>query len=330
MKVIKLNNNNNPYYNLASEEYLLKYEKDLLNEDLFIIWQNDNAIIIGNNQNLFSEVNLLYANENNVNILRRVSGGGAVYHDINNINFTFIKRNKKKEFNFKECLSEILNYFHSLKLNAYFSGRNDILVDEKKVVGNAVYFYQNDYMLHGCILYDVNIEVLVNCLNVDKTKLISKGIESVKSRVTNLKEYLKLDTNDFVNDILKYFEKKYNTQTINLNLLDNSKVKELVETKFANYEYTYNKTYDFNYSNKIKIESGLISVNLELELTNIKNIEFYTDDLFAFNFKNIKEIFINQKYDINNIKSILNKIDLKKYHPTITINNLIDLLFKNN
>lgn len=329
MKIIRMNNDNNPYYNLASEEYLLKYDKDLLNEDLFLIWQNRNAIIIGNNQNAHTEINQLYTSENNISVLRRMSGGGAVYHDDGNINFTFIKRNSKSKFKFETCLKEILDFFISIGLNASFTGRNDIMVDGFKVVGNAVYFYQNDYLLHGCILFDTNLLVLSSALNVDKTKLASKGIESVKSRVTNIKNLYNVDLEYFINQMINYFEAKYNTKCQLINFRNIDKVNEIKKNKFDSYEYNFGKTYEFNYSNKVKLPSGLLQVDLQLENTKIKNIEFYTDSLFAFNFKNLKELFIGTTYSIENIKKIISLVDLNYYYENLDIDTLIELMFKN-
>ena len=329
MKIIRMNNDNNPYYNLASEEYLLKYDKDLLNEDLFLIWQNKNAIIIGNNQNAHTEINQLYTSENNISVLRRMSGGGAVYHDDGNINFTFIKRNSKSKFKFETCLKEILDFFISIGLNASFSGRNDIMVDGFKVVGNAVYFYQNDYLLHGCILFDTNLSVLSSALNVDKTKLASKGIESVKSRVTNIKNLYNVELEHFISQMINYFETKYNTKCQLINFRNIDKVNEIKKNKFDSYEYNFGKTYEFNYSNKVKLPSGLLQVDLQLENTKIKNIEFYTDSLFAFNFKNLKELFIGTTYSIENIKKIISLVDLNSYHENFDIDTLIELMFKN-
>lgn len=324
-----MNNDNNAYYNLASEEYLLKYDKDLLNEDLFLIWQNKNAIIIGNNQNAHSEINQIFTSQNNISILRRISGGGAVYHDDGNINFTFIKRNNRSNFKFETCLKDILDFFISLGLNASFTGRNDIVINEYKVVGNAVYFYKNDYLLHGCILFDTNLSILSNALNVDKSKLKSKGIESVKSRVTNIKNLYNIETEKFIEKMIIYFENKYNTKCEFLDFRKIDKVNEIKLSKFDSYEYNFGKTYDFNYTNKIKIPSGLLQVDLQLENTKIKNIEFYTDSLFAFNFKDLKKFFINVNYDIKSIKKIIETIDLNYYYENLDEETLIELMFKN-
>lgn len=332
MKIIKLLNDENPYINLASEEFLLKYNKDLLNEDLFIVWKNKNTIVIGNSQNAYSEINLMYVNDNNINVVRRITGGGAVYHDEGNINFTFIKRNKRKEFKYQECLNEIIEFLNSLNIKASFSGRNDIVVDNKKVSGTAVTFYQNDYLIHGTLLFDVNVEVLVNCLTVDKNKLVSKGIESVKSRVANLKDYLDdcYDANLFEYDLIRFFEKKYQTDCLYISYKDNPIVKLNTIDKFTKYDYIFGKNYEFNFKNSIKLQHSLLSVNLFIENGFIYNLKFYTDSLEDHKLNMLERYFTNTRYSIDNIKNILNHIDLKEYFSELDNNNLIELLFKNN
>ncbi|WP_412032550.1 lipoate--protein ligase [Malacoplasma muris] len=332
MKIIKLLNDENPYINLASEEFLLKYEKDLLDEDLFIIWKNKNTIVIGNTQNAFSEINLMYVNNHNIKVVRRLSGGGAVYHDKNNFNFTFIKRKKRNNFSFQECLDVIIEFLGTLNINAKYSGRNDITVDGKKISGNAVTFYQNDYLLHGTLLFDIDIEKLVESLHVDKNKLVSKGIESVKSRVMNIKELLpySIDVIYFEKLFIDFLEKKYNTKTMFNSYKNNSIVNQLVLEKYMNYEYIFGRNYNFNFKNSVKLPNALISVELLIDDGTIKEIHFYTDALYENNIKELEKYFVNTKYNMNIIEKSLNFIDLNKYMYELDKKQFIELLFKNN
>lgn len=332
MKIIKLLNDENPYINLASEEFLLKYEKDLLCEDLFIIWKNKNTIVIGNTQNAYSEINLMYVNQHNIKVVRRLSGGGAVYHDKNNINFTYIKRNKRKEFSFQECLNIIIEFLNTLGINASCSGRNDILVNGKKISGNAVTFYQNDYLLHGTLMFDIDIEVLVESLHVDKNKLISKGIESVKSRVMNIKELLfdPIDVIYFEKLLIDFLEKKYNTQTIYKSFKDNPIVNQLTIEKYMDYKYVFGKNYEFNFKNSVKLGSALLSVEIFIDQATIKEIHFYTDALYEHKIKDLEKYFTNVRYDINHISKMIEIINLKNYMHELENNSFIELLFKNN
>lgn len=332
MKIIRLLNDNNPYINLASEEFLLKEKKDLLDEDLFLIWKNSNTIVIGNSQNALSEINLLYVNENNIKVSRRMTGGGAVYHDFGNINFTFIKRKQRPMFDFKVCLSEIIEFLNSLNLNATYSGRNDILIGDKKISGTAVHFYENDYLIHGTLLYDVDIDILINCLNVNKEKLASKGIESIKSRVDNIKNHLlsKPSVVEFENMLISYFENKYNEKVIYMDLKNDLRVLDLTLNKYAKYDYIFGKNYDFNFKNTLKLSASILTVNINIDSGFIKDIHFYTDALYDSKLNILETIFKNTKYTIQSVKTILESLEINYYYQELNNDLFIKLLFNNN
>ena len=152
--MLLINNTNiNPYFNLAMEEYFLKNAK----EDIFLLWQNENAIIVGKNQNTLSEINYDYVKNNNIKVVRRQSGGGAVFHDLGNINFTFISYNDNSFSDFKKFTMPIVAALKELNINAEFSGRNDLLIDNQKFSGNAQYNYKNNVMHHGTLLFSSKI-----------------------------------------------------------------------------------------------------------------------------------------------------------------------------
>lgn len=327
MKLINLLTND-PSINLSSEYYYLTNEQ-FKNEDIIIIWKNKNTIVIGKNQSLPAEVNQIYANEINTKIVRRFSGGGAVYQDDGNMCFTFIKRNKKQEFNFQKSLSDIIEFFKTLNIDLVFSGRNDILLKDKKISGNAVYFFKNDYMIHGTLLFDLDVERMVKLLTVDKSKLISKGIESVRSRIANVKDVYKNDVSKFHNDFIKFFENKYNVKVENIDNTNNEEVVKLNNEIFNNYNWIHGRDFEFNFKNKIKTSKGLLTIHLLTKNNTIVDIEFFSDSLMALNIKEFQKYFLNQKYEINNIKEIIQKIDLNQILEDLTEKELIDLFFNN-
>ncbi|MEG0879559.1 MAG: lipoate--protein ligase [Malacoplasma sp.] len=323
MKIYRLNSNN-PYFNLATEEYFLKEN----NEDVILIWQNDNAIIIGRNQNAYSEINNIYVNENDIKVVRRISGGGAVYHDTGNVNFTIILRNRLKNFSMQNFLIDIIEFLHSMNIDAKFSGRNDILLFGKKISGVASTTHNNDVLVHGTLLYNLNIEKLVNSLNVNKLKIDSKGIDSVRARVCNISEHLTLTLEEFINKLLYFLEQKYKTLT---HVFDksNSFIDDAYKNKFSTYEWNFGKNFDFNFENKFKNEHGIYHVQLEINDGVINKIKLFTDSLMNEDFTLLENILTNQKYEIKHIKSILlnNKEILSSLKLAITF--VITLLFKN-
>ena len=182
MKYLRLYSTD-PYYNLAVEEYLLRYT----DEDVFMLWQNDKTVVIGKNQNAYAEVDLAYAEKNGIRIARRLSGGGAVYHDMGNLNYTFItSRDRAAVLDYAYFTRPVIDALASLGVRATISGRNDLECEGKKISGNAQYAWQNRVLHHGTLLFSTDKEMLSRVLRVDKEKLSARAVRSHKGRVGNL------------------------------------------------------------------------------------------------------------------------------------------------
>lgn len=196
-----------PYYNLALEEYLFSETDD----DVFMLWQNESCVVIGKNQNAYAEINIDKAKENNIKIVRRITGGGAVYHDLGNVNYTFISsKNEEKGIDFEFFTRPIIEALFSLGVNAELSGRNDLLANGKKFSGNAQHSVGHRTLHHGTLLFNSDLSVLSSVLNVDKEKIQSKGIKSTRSRVINLSELIgEQSVEEFIELIASFVEKKY-------------------------------------------------------------------------------------------------------------------------
>src|SRR5690606_37828441 len=190
MIFIENEGNTNPKLNLALEEYALRnFSTD---NDYLLFYINEPTINIGRNQNTLEEINHNYVEENNIHIVRRISGGGAVYHDFGNLNFSFITNHDVKSLsNFKKFTAPVIKVLNSLGLNAELKGRNDIEVDDKKISGTAQFSTGKRMVSHGTLLYDTDLGEVVNALNVRMSKIQSKGHKSVRSRVANISEFLK-------------------------------------------------------------------------------------------------------------------------------------------
>lgn len=213
MFYLYISDSHNPYKNLATEEVLTDIANFHLNTYFLYFWKNKNSVILGRNQDAFSEVNIDFLRTNKIKLARRKTGGGAVFHDKNNLNFSFII--PKNKFDKTISLNIIKNALLSLGINAEISGRNDILVNNKKISGNAYLNKENVTLHHGTILLNTNFELLENVLNVNTQKLKSHGVKSVKSRVLNLKDlYPKLTVKDLENAIQKEFEQTYSGKCI--------------------------------------------------------------------------------------------------------------------
>ncbi len=179
-----------PYHNLATEEYLLKEFK----EPILRLWRNSSSIIIGRNQNALAEIDYQYVNEHNIKVVRRLTGGGAVFHDLGNLNYTFIQEKIEGEDTaamFKRFTAPIIDALRAIGVNAYLQGRNDLLIDGRKFSGNAVCIHNNRVLQHGTLMFDVSTSTLAAALKARPEKFIGKAVQSNRSRVTNIKEHLK-------------------------------------------------------------------------------------------------------------------------------------------
>ena len=234
-----------PYRNLAVEEYLLLHCED--KECILYLWQNQNTVVIGRNQNAWKECRTTKLEEEGGHLARRLSGGGAVYHDLGNMNFTFLIN--KEEYDLDRQLQVIIGAMEILGLKAEKSGRNDILIDGKKFSGNAFYEQEKHCYHHGTIMVGVNMETLSRYLTVSKDKLKSKGVDSVKSRVTNLRDYLPELTMEELKVALKQsFEKVYGLKVRDKKIedLDTGVIAER-EKFFSSWNWLYGRKIDFQY-----------------------------------------------------------------------------------
>ena len=176
-----------PYFNIAADEYALKY----LEDDCFMLWRNEPSIIVGKHQNTLAEINVDYVMKNNIKVVRRISGGGAVFHDLGNLNFTFVKNaGEDAQGDFRKFTQPILDVLQSMGINAKFEGRNDLTIDGKKFSGNAESIWKNRVLHHGTLLFSAVMTDLSAALKVNPLKFQDKAVKSVRSRVTNISEHL--------------------------------------------------------------------------------------------------------------------------------------------
>jgi len=294
------------YEYFAVEEYLLN---NVLQDDetYFFTWQIK-GIVIGKNQVLQNEVNQAFTKANNINIFRRPTGGGAIYADENNLMFSIITKKIDANFSFKTHLTKIIDSLNLLGLNLEFSGRNDILLDGKKVSGNAFCQTKNGFIIHGTLMYDVDINTLVRSLNPDQEKLITKGIASIKSRVTNLSSVLDITLPQLIN----HLQTTLTNQTYILTNNEYETIKQLA-SKYADHDYIYTKQPPFNHLIKQRFGWGLFEMGL-LVVNGIIKESKITGDYFEIKDINTYEnLFINQPYDLSIIKQILKKHNLSQY-----------------
>ena len=323
-----INKSTDPYFNLALDEYAMKHID--VEEDFFFLWQNKPSVIVGNNQNTVEEVNQAFIDKNNVKVARRVSGGGAVYHDFGNLNFTFIINvDDPGEVNYKKYVQPIIDALASMGVQAKASGRNDILVDGLKISGNAQRMSNGKLMHHGTLLYDVNLENMVQALNVTEDKYISKGVKSVRSRVTNIKEHLKdsVSIEDFWQALQYYLSNEGKDKEIVLSDKDLALIELEAANRFSTWNWIYGESPQFDLINSKRLDGGKLEIKLNVEKGYIKELKFFGDFLGLKDVSVIEDRLSNVRFSKGDIEEVLDNFDLKIYFGSISKDEILSLMF---
>jgi lipoate---protein ligase len=257
--------NTDPYFNIAAEEYVLKSFQD----DIIMLWQNKPAIIVGKHQNALAEINLNWAKENNIPVIRRISGGGTVYHDQGNLNFTFIKNIAEENLvDFRRFTLPIVEILGTLGLDARFEGRNDIRINGLKISGNAEHVFKKRVLHHGTLLFSSSLNSLSQALKVSSASYTDKSVKSVRSRVTNIAGHLdrKMDVPEFKSLIQQQLTKKYpDVKTVSLTDKDHDLINRLVQEKYKTWEWNFGYSPKYLFKNTIESVAGQIEMELVVQ-----------------------------------------------------------------
>ena len=242
--------NTDPYYCLAAEEYLLKNYSD----DIFMLWQSHDTVVVGKHQNAMGEINYRHVRENGIRVARRISGGGTVFHDSGNINFTFIKNVAgPQEISFKRFTQPIVDALATLGITAVTSGRNDLLVDNRKISGNAEHVFKNRVLHHGTLLYNSDLENLGNAIQVVPGKYTSKAVQSNRSVVVNISEFLEnpAPIDDFIRMILRYqLDSSDENRPFKIPEHEEEIIRNLSSEKFETWEWQFGYSPAYLFSNE--------------------------------------------------------------------------------
>jgi lipoate-protein ligase A len=311
-----------PYFYYALEEYILNNVLKDIDEVFFFLWKIK-GVVIGKNQIIEKEVNLDFIKKNNIDIFRRPTGGGCVYNDEGTPLYSIITKRKKQNFTFKKYLNKIISTFKKLGINLYFSGRNDILLEGKKVSGNSFLQNQNGIIIHGTLLYDCNINIMVRCIKPSNEKLISKGISSVSSRVENLKNHLKGMSQD---ELIHYLKKDLSTKEYVLRETEIQKVEEMAK-KYSSDKWLYFEHPQFSKTLKKHLPWGKLEILLELKQGKIKQMNlkgdfFHKED----NLSQFTEKFVNIYYRKEDLKTVLKNNNISDYILNANNKDLLNLL----
>ncbi|WP_299740052.1 lipoate--protein ligase [uncultured Rossellomorea sp.] len=317
-----------PRINLAIEEYALKNLD--INESYLLFYINEPSIIIGKNQNTIEEINTDYVEKQGLHVVRRLSGGGAVYHDLGNLNFSFITKDDGESFhNFKKFTEPVVTALHKLGVKAELSGRNDIIAEGRKISGNAQFSTKGRMFSHGTLLFDSEMENVVSALRVKKDKIESKGIKSIRSRVANISEFLseKMTIEQFRSTLLDYIFDGSDVEEYVLTEEDWKKIHELSKERYQNWDWNYGKSPKFNLQHSHRFPVGSIDVRLEVNKGKIDNCKIFGDFFGVGNVDDIEEKLTGTRYERKDIARALEGVDIQHYFWNVTKDEFVDLVY---
>ena len=319
-----------PYFNQAVEEYFLKNFDD----NIFMLWRNKNAIIVGKHQNTLAEINVDHVKERGIKVVRRLTGGGAVFHDLGNINYTFIMGYGEEgaKVDFKKYNQPIIDVLAGLGVKAHFSGRNDILIDDQKFSGNAEHIYHQKQRVlhHGTLLYASQIQDISDALNVNPLKFEGKARKSVKSRVTNISAHLKEDigVDQFRQKVMNHITEMYpDAITYELTEEDKKAIQKLADEKYSTWEWNYGYSPKYGLKKGVKTNGGHVEVHLNVDKGEITELEIFGDFFVNRDLDEVKQALIGVEHREEAVLAKLKEIRSSEYFNNITEDELVEGFF---
>lgn len=320
MKIIDNRGCNDPTVNLALEEYCVR--KLDMSDDYLLFYINEPSIIIGKHQNTIEEINSEYVKDNDIRVVRRISGGGTVYHDKGNLNFSFMtKYSHQSIHNFKLFTDPVIKVLAELGVNAELNGRNDITVDGRKISGNAQFTDTKSMFSHGTLLFDSHLDDVAKALNVKADKIESKGIKSVRSRVANITEFLRdsMTIDEFKGRIIgSIFRGAGKSDHFELSNEQWDEVMKLSDSKYRNWEWNYGRSPEFNIQKVRRFDFGQIDARIHVRDGIIVDAKIYGDFLGHGDIEEVENSLRGKKYNFSELKNAVFGLDLQYFFGNIS------------
>ena len=315
-----------PAYNLAFEEYVLTHRTQ---GDYLLLWQNDNTIVVGQNQNTAQEIDPAFVKEHHITVVRRGTGGGAVYHDLGNLNYSFITdKGETERLTMERFTQPIVDALQKLGLHAEASGRNDILVEGRKVSGTAQRIVHDRILHHGTLLFDSRSEMIAGALRVDQAKFTSKSAKSVKSRVGNIRAFLPRDMT--LPEFWAYLKEQLAGSGLVQSALtaeELTEVSRLADEKYRTWEWTYGRSPKFDMVNRNYFAGGRLEVGVSVAQGAITDIRFYGDFLSRMDTAPLCRALEGVAYREDAVSSVLSSQPVAEMFGGITADEVLRTIF---
>ncbi|HZJ80642.1 MAG TPA: lipoate--protein ligase [Dysgonamonadaceae bacterium] len=325
--LILRSNTSDPAFNLATEEFLM-YNKS---QDCFYLYINAPSIIVGKHQNSLAEINVDYVKENDITVIRRTSGGGAVFHDPGNLNFTFIMNEQQDEaVDFRKYTQPIIDVLQAMDVDAKFEGRNDMTIEGKKFSGNAKCFYNNKVLQHGTLLFNSTLPNLSQALKLNPLKYRDKAVKSISSRVTNISEHLKHDISleEFEKRIVDHVRTLYaDAEVYELTEEDIAAINKLVEEKYGTWGWNFGYSPKYNFQKGIRTSGGHVEINLDVYKGQIENVKIFGDFFNTSSVSELEKLLVGAPHEREQLKKLLSTVGIEKYMNNVTVDEFVEGIF---
>jgi lipoate---protein ligase len=318
---------NDPYFNIASEEYIL----DHFQEDVFLLYINNPSIIVGKYQNTIAQLNVDYIDKNKIKVVRRLTGGGAVFHDLGNINFAFLcQKDDADEAGFERYTEPIIKYLNLLGVEAELKGRNDLVIGDKKFSGNARLTTSNKVLQHGTLLYSAKMNDLSQALKSDPLKFKDKAVKSIRSRVTNISDHLNdpLSCQEFENGLINFITSSYQKSKLYIyNDSDTANISRLVDSKYSTWDWNFGSSPEYNFDKAIKTKGGILEIRLIVQKGIIQDIKLNGDFFTRFPVERLISAFKGCRHDVDAVKEVISCFKVEDYLVNINGDDLLEAFF---
>lgn len=316
-----------PYFNLASEEYLLK----TFTEDIFLLYRNDPAIVVGKHQNTLAEINLSYVMDQGIKVARRISGGGTVYHDLGNLNFAFISTGEEGQLvDYRKHTLPIIQAMKSMGLKVTLGPRNELLLGKLKISGTASHVHKQRVLHHGTLLFGSEMEHLTSALKVQKGRFFDKAVKSVPARVTNIRDHLKvrMDVSEFQEMVFRFVVDNGSDATgYTYNRADLKEIHGLVERKYSTWEWNFGYSPRYEYRKSIPCESGTVHLQMQVEKGIIRGVNLAGDFMSTRQVYVLEEMLIGVIHDPETLRTRLSGIRVSDYITGLDNEGLVSGMF---
>jgi lipoate-protein ligase A len=313
-------------FNLAAEEWLLRHT----DEDIFMLWRNDKAVIVGRNQNSAAEIDEAYIRENGIQVIRRLTGGGAVFHDLGNVNFTFIQlKQTARQLDFRRFTAPILDALQAMGVNCSFTGRNDLVIDDYKFSGNAQLIEKDRVLHHGTLLYSAEMTDLSGALKVNPVKYVDKAVKSVRKRVTNIASHLPepLPVEEFIDRVMRHVAGDAPAEAIGLRPEEVEAINDLVRTRYGAWEWNFGASPRYTFSLATRTAGGVVEAHLNVEHGRITAARIFGDFFGVAPVAELEALLTGCRHQRADILGALEGVRVEDYIRDVDENTFLDCLF---